>query len=138
METVDSNLLMPSTYLFIYFHSGFLKIKVLVFYLFIFIYFLGHATWHVGSLFPNWRSTPMLPALGHRVLITGFPGKSLVYFSFIYLFNFSFICFLLYNIVLVLPYIDMNPPWVYMCSPSWTPLPVFLFLIVVKKQQHIT
>ena len=30
---------------------------------------------------------------------------------------------LLYNIVLVLPYIDMNPPLVYMCSPSWTPLP---------------
>ena len=28
---------------------------------------------------------------------------------FIYLF-----IFLLYNIVLVLPYIDMNPPWVYM------------------------
>ena len=24
---------------------------------------------------------------------------------------------------MVLPYIDMNPPWVYMCSPSWTPLP---------------
>ena len=21
----------------------------------------------------------------------------------------------------VLPYIDMNQPWVYMCSPSWTP-----------------
>ena len=33
------------------------------------------------------------------------------------------IYFLLYNIVLVLPYIDMNPPWVYMCSSSWTPLP---------------
>ena len=30
---------------------------------------------------------------------------------------------LLYNIVLVLPYIDLNPPWVYMCSPSWSPLP---------------
>ena len=30
--------------------------------------------------------------------------------------------FLLYNIVLVLPYINMNPPWVYTCSPSWTPL----------------
>ena len=29
----------------------------------------------------------------------------------------------LYNIVLVLPYINMNPPWVYTCSPSWTPLP---------------
>ena len=24
---------------------------------------------------------------------------------------------------MVLPYINMNPPWVYMCSPSWTPLP---------------
>ena len=23
---------------------------------------------------------------------------------------------------MVLPYIDMNLPWVYMCSPSWTPL----------------
>ena len=30
---------------------------------------------------------------------------------------------LLYNIVLVLPYINMHPPWVYTCSPSWTPLP---------------
>ena len=29
---------------------------------------------------------------------------------------------LFYNIVLVLLYIDMNPPRVYMCSPSWTPL----------------
>ena len=39
-----------------------------------------------------------------------------IFFFFIY----SFI--LLYNIILVLPYIDLNPPWVYMCSPSWTPL----------------
>ena len=31
--------------------------------------------------------------------------------------------FLLYNIVLVLPYINMNLPWLYMCSPSWTLLP---------------
>ena len=45
-------------------------------------------------------------------------------FYFILLFSVLFIyLFLLYNIVLVLPYIDMNPPWVYMCSPSWTPLP---------------
>ena len=36
---------------------------------------------------------------------------------FIYLF------ILLYSIVLVLPYIDLNLPWVYLCSPSWTPLP---------------
>ena len=34
-----------------------------------------------------------------------------------------FIYFLLYNIVLVLPYINMHPPQVYTCSLSWTPLP---------------
>ena len=28
---------------------------------------------------------------------------------------------LLYNIVLVLPYINMNLPQIYTCSPSWTP-----------------
>ena len=27
---------------------------------------------------------------------------------------------LLYNIVLILAYIERNPPWVYMCSPCWT------------------
>jgi len=31
--------------------------------------------------------------------------------------------YLFYNIVLVLPYITMNPPRVYTCSPSWSPLP---------------
>ena len=36
-------------------------------------------------------------------------------------FIFILFIFLLYNIVLVLPYINMNPPRVYMCSPSWTP-----------------
>ena len=44
-------------------------------------------------------------------------------------FNFSFFLIYLfsleanYNIVVVLSYIDMNQPWVYMCSPSWTPFP---------------
>ena len=28
---------------------------------------------------------------------------------------------LVYNTVLVLPHINMNPPWVYTCSQSWTP-----------------
>ena len=44
---------------------------------------------------------------------------------FIYLFFFYLLLllFLLYNIVLVLPYINMHPPRVYTCSPSWTPLP---------------
>ena len=36
-------------------------------------------------------------------------------------FFFNFI--LLYNTIFVLPYIDMNPPRVYMSSQSWTPLP---------------
>ena len=27
---------------------------------------------------------------------------------------------------MVLPYINMNPPQVYMCSPSWTPPPTFI------------
>jgi len=33
-------------------------------------------------------------------------------------FIFYFFYFLLYNIVLVLPYINMHLPWVYTCSPS--------------------
>ena len=41
--------------------------------------------------------------------------------TFIFFFYFYFI--LLCNTVLVLPYIDMNPPWVYTSSQSWIPLP---------------
>ena len=40
---------------------------------------------------------------------------------FIYIYTY-FNWRLLYNFVLVLPYINMNPPRVYMCSQSWTPL----------------
>ena len=37
---------------------------------------------------------------------------------------FTFFFFLLYNIVLVLPHINMNPPWVYTCShPELHPPP---------------
>ena len=42
------------------------------------------------------------------------PGLFVCFFNFI---------FKLYNIVLVLPNIEMNPSQVYMCSPSWTLLP---------------
>ena len=38
------------------------------------------------------------------------------------IFNFYFYFLLLYNTVLILPYIDMNPPRVYMRSQTWTPL----------------
>ena len=40
----------------------------------------------------------------------------------VFIFILFYFFFLLYNIVLVLPYINMNPPWVYMYSPPWTPL----------------
>ena len=39
--------------------------------------------------------------------------------SFIIIYYY-YLFFLLYNIVLVLPYINMNPPRVYTCSQSWT------------------
>ena len=42
---------------------------------------------------------------------------------FIYLLLLFFYFILLYNIVLVLPYININPPRVYMSSQSWNPLP---------------
>ena len=40
-------------------------------------------------------------------------------FSLLTAYSFFFF-FKLYKIVLVLPNIKMNPPQVYMCSPSWT------------------
>ena len=58
---------------------------------------------------------------GHRC-----ENRHFILFYFIFFIKlFFFVClfFLLYNIVLVLPYIIMNPPWVYTCSQSWTPLP---------------
>ena len=45
----------------------------------------------------------------------------LIFFLFFPFFKFYFI--LLHNTVLVFPYINMNLPQVYTCSPSWIPLP---------------
>ena len=50
-----------------------------------------------------------------------FYGPALSFYLFF--FNFYFYFILLYSTALVLPYIDMNPPRVYMSSQSWTPLP---------------
>ena len=56
------------------------------------------------------------------------PARKFFLFFFIllkectHMFHFIYF-FLLYNIVLVLPYIDMNLPRVYTCSPSCKPLP---------------
>ena len=48
---------------------------------------------------------------------------SLFFFTFFVFLIYFFIFFILYNIVLVLTYINMNLPRVYMCSQSLTPLP---------------
>ena len=69
----------------------------------------------------------MSPALAGGFLTTRPPGESWVgvfiflnFYKhiFLFLFNFYFYFILLYNTVLVLPYIDMSPPRVYMRSPS--------------------
>ena len=55
--------------------------------------------------------------------------RSILFFFFFFLispfsfFFFSCTFFLIYNILLVLPYINTNPPRVYTCSPSCTPFP---------------
>ena len=46
-----------------------------------------------------------------------------IIFGFFFSRFYLFIYFLLYNIVLVLPYLNMNPPRVYTCSQSWISLP---------------
>ena len=48
----------------------------------------------------------------------------LIALSMFFIYLLLLLLFLLYNTVLVLPYINMNLPWVYMYSPSWTPLPL--------------
>ena len=53
-----------------------------------------------------------------------FIWRSLNLWEAILLFSFlRFFFFLIYDIVLVLPCISMNPSWVYTCFPSRTPLP---------------
>ena len=56
----------------------------------------------------NWDNELQIEKLRNEVIKEGF----------ILLFFFS-----LYNIVLVLPHINMNLPQAYTCSPPWTPLP---------------
>ena len=53
--------------------------------------------------------------VGEKVVSLSYPSTILVPSSTqIFFFNFYFYFILLYNTVLVLPYIDMNPPRVYM------------------------
>ena len=55
----------------------------------------------------------------------GYSGSS-VLFCFVFFFTFK-----LYTIALVLPNIEMNPPQVYMCSPSWTLYLIQILVLVV-------
>ena len=64
----------------------------------------------VAILFSRGSSPP-------RDQTMSFKSSALVAKFFVFFFKFYFI-FKLYNIVLVLPNIEMNPPQVYMCSPS--------------------
>jgi len=82
-----------------------------------------------GGFFFFSRKTSTSPLLTTpkplTVWITTNCGKFFFFFFaelvifFILFFKLYFI-FKLYNIVLVLPKIEMNPPQVYLCSPSWT------------------
>ena len=55
-------------------------------------------------------------------LVSNCSNTKVLWLHFIF-FNFYFYFILLYNTIFVLPYIDMNPPRVYMWSQTWTPLP---------------
>ena len=65
---------------------------------------------------------PVFPVTENRVtnqeFIYQWCLKSNTFFKFLII-----IIILLYNIVSALPYINMHPPRVYTCSPSWTSLP---------------
>ena len=60
-----------------------------------------------------------------RLISVSMLREVIISYSFLDFFKifYYYYYFLLYNIVLVLPYINMHPLRVYMCSPSWTPLP---------------
>ena len=76
--------------------------------------------WYMSFPANQFKSKGESLALFHPLL-----KPEAIFFFFLLLlifFKFYFI-FKLYSIVLVLPNIKMNPPQVYLCSPSWTLLP---------------
>ena len=67
---------------------------------------------------PGPEIEPMSPALAGGFLTARPPGKGKVKVLVAQLCPILFFFFKIYIIVLVLPNIKMNPPQVYMCSPS--------------------
>ena len=82
--------------------------------------------WRIDASELCWRRPLRVPWTARRSKQSFLKEMHLFFFFFqFYLFiYFNFILFFkLYITVLVLPNIKMNPPQVYMCSPSWTLLP---------------
>ena len=76
-------------------------------------------TSHANQINHGWKATPE----AQFPYFYGDPesrceGRTLFFFLSRFFFNFYFYFILLYNTVLVLPYIDMNPPQVYMRSQT--------------------
>ena len=96
----------------------------------------GWISFSPADLGPIFWSTQKIPKLSKNlksrvkhlrsIVVNSFSYSSSGYFIYLF-FNINIFIliggWLLYNIVLVLPYINMNLPQVYTCSPSWTPLP---------------
>ena len=78
---------------------------------------------NIQDWFPlEWTGWIPLQSKGlSRVFSNTTVQKHQFFYLIIGLYNLIF--FLPYNIVLVLPYINMHLPWVYTCSLSWTPVP---------------
>ena len=99
-----------------------------------------HLSWAHWLFVPfPWRSAYFYPLPISIVLLTFFLMSVLFFLTLdlwqglkwcqivcVFFFNFNFYFILLYNTVLVLPYIDMNPPRLYMSSQSWSPHPTSL------------
>ena len=73
---------------------------------------VSFAVLHMGLSLPSFKIIPVESTVSNHLI-------SFILFYFFLFFQFYFI-FKLYIIVLVLPNIKMNPPQVYMCSPSRT------------------
>ena len=109
-QVIISSAVLPHRSLFPLIRLSWNKSKTLIGALFTKVF--SHLYNHSVSMFVN-------------LCLKSFQKYSNVWVSYFFLFlkNFYFYFILLYNTVLVLPYIDMNPPRVYMWSQTWTPLP---------------
>ena len=70
----------------------------------------------VHGVAKSWTQLSMHHFCHSQLSFTRFVSKLTLFLKFFFIFK-------LYIIVLVLPNIKMNPPQVYMCSPSWTLIP---------------